>query len=103
MISGEEYEQTQDEYKYLVARRTLTLETYHQDSLFRRVQIEGLEESVARMQANLEIVKQKLQNLTIKAPIKGQLTALDAEGLDRSMFWMVLKSDVLLMNTISHE
>jgi HlyD family secretion protein len=31
------------------------------------------------MQANLDVVKQKLENLIIRAPIGGQLTALDAE------------------------
>ncbi len=79
LISYEEYTQTKVEYEYLLAKRELTLDTYHQDSLFRTVQIKSLEESVERMQANLEIVRQKLDNLTIKAPINGQLTSLDAE------------------------
>jgi HlyD family secretion protein len=55
------------------------LETQKQDSILRTIQLEQLEESVERMQANLEVVKRKLENLVLKAPIAGQLTSLDAE------------------------
>ncbi|MDP8237594.1 MAG: HlyD family efflux transporter periplasmic adaptor subunit [Candidatus Hatepunaea meridiana] len=79
MISDEEFKEAQDEYDYLFDRRELTLETHHQDSLFRQVQIAALEASVERMQSNLEIVRGKLDNLLIRAPIAGQLTSLDAE------------------------
>ncbi len=79
LISDEEFEQARDEYNYLVQHRALTLESHKQDSLFRQTQIKQLETSVNRMQANLEIVKQKLDNLVIKAPITGQLTSLTAE------------------------
>ncbi|MEJ2635437.1 MAG: HlyD family efflux transporter periplasmic adaptor subunit [Calditrichia bacterium] len=79
LISNEEFEQSRDDYNYGVKHRALTLESYKQDSLFRQTQIHQLETSVHRMQANLEIVKQKLDNLIIKAPITGQLTSLNAE------------------------
>ena len=57
----------------------MTLETQRQDSTFRAIQLEQLEESVARMQTNLGVVRQKLDNLIVRAPIAGQLTALDAK------------------------
>ena len=79
MISDEEFKQVNEEYHYLVNRRELTLETHRQDSVFRQVQIGSLEGSVERMQSNLEIVRGKLDNLLIRAPIAGQLTSLDAE------------------------
>lgn len=79
LISSEEMIQAREEYDYLLAKRELTLDTYYQDSLFRSVQMGSMEESVRRMQANLDIVRQKIDNLTIKAPIDGQLTSLDAE------------------------
>ena len=96
MISGEEHIQANEEYQYLVARKLLTLDTYHQDSLFRLVQIESLESSVNRMQSNLEIVKQKLDNLTICAPITGQLTSLDADvGQSKSPGMRIGQIDVM--------
>ncbi len=79
LISKQEFEQVRDQYYYLLESKKLTLESHKQDSVFREVQISQLEASVRRMQANLEIVKTKLENLIIKAPITGQLTSLNAE------------------------
>jgi len=49
------------------------------DLQFRENQVHALEANLSRMQANLELVRQKQENLTIRAPITGHLTALDAE------------------------
>ncbi len=79
LIAQQQFEATQDEYEYLQQTRDLTMESHQQDSIFREVQLEQLEESLVRMEANLKIVKQNLDNLTIKAPVSGQLTSLNAE------------------------
>ena len=79
LISQEEYEQAKDDYEFLLEQRELTLETQKQDSLFRQTQIAQLETSLERMESNLSIAKQKLENLVIKAPLAGALTSLNAE------------------------
>ncbi|HEX9975397.1 MAG TPA: HlyD family efflux transporter periplasmic adaptor subunit [bacterium] len=79
LIARQEYEQVEDEYDYLVKQKELAGETFKQDSLFRQIQIHQLESSLDRMQTNLEVVKKKLEGLTLKAPISGQLTSLNAE------------------------
>ena len=79
LISELEYERLRDSYNYLEKRRELTLENHRTDSLFRKIQIDQLEASVERMQNNLEIVKRRLDRLTIRAPIAGQLTQLNGE------------------------
>ena len=79
MLSQQEYEATKDQYEYLQKRRNLTIESQKNDLEFRQAQIESLESSLKRMEDNLEIAKQKLDNLTIVAPISGHLTALNAE------------------------
>ncbi len=79
LIAKQQFEAAQDEYDYLQQTRDLTMESHKQDSIFREVQLEQLEESLVRMEANLKIVKQNLDNLTIKAPVSGQLTSLNAE------------------------
>ena len=79
LISKKDYEDVKDEYDYYNKRVALAVNTYKQDSLFRATQIEQLESSLTRMQNNLEIVKKKLERLTIKAPITGHLTSLHAE------------------------
>jgi HlyD family secretion protein len=79
LISKETFEQSRDDFQYNSKRKVLAIESFEQDSIFRNVQIHQLEASLDRMQKNLEIAKQKLDNLVIKAPISGQLTALNAE------------------------
>lgn len=79
LISDEEFELARDEYRYYEKRLDLAYDSYQQDSLFRAAQINQLEASLERMQTNLEVVKQKMESLTIKAPISGHLTSLNAE------------------------
>ncbi|MCB0284723.1 MAG: efflux RND transporter periplasmic adaptor subunit, partial [Calditrichaeota bacterium] len=79
LLSKNEYLESKDQYDFLKKNRELTLETYRQDSLLRAEQLKQLEISVNTLQANLSITKQQLENLTVKAPISGQLTALNAE------------------------
>ncbi|MFC1476261.1 efflux RND transporter periplasmic adaptor subunit [Candidatus Zixiibacteriota bacterium] len=79
LISQNEYARLRDDFDYWSRKRELTLESWQQDSTLRTIQLGQLEVSVERMQANLEVVKQKLNNLIIRAPIGGQLTALNAE------------------------
>ncbi len=96
LISDFEFDNSKDEYNYWVEKKKLTLETQRQDSILREIQIVQLEKSVERMQANLEFVKQKLENLILKAPIAGQLTSLDAEvGVTKSSGSRIGKIDVL--------
>jgi len=79
LISKHEFELAKDQYGYLIKRRELTIESQKNDLEFRQGQIDALEASLKRMQNNLAIVKQKQENLTIRAPVSGHLTALDAE------------------------
>ena len=79
LIAVQEFETTRDEYEYLNDKLALTLQSYHQDSVFREIQMEQLEASLVRMENNLEIVKQNMSNLILKAPVSGQLTSRNAE------------------------
>jgi len=79
LISKIEFDRSKENYEYTVQKRNLTFETFRQDSLFRSQQISQLEQSVETLQSNLSVTKTQLENLTVRAPIKGQLTALNAE------------------------
>lgn len=79
LIAVQEFETTRDEYEYLNDKLALTLQSYHQDSVFREIQMDQLEASLVRMETNLEIVKQNMGNLILKAPVSGQLTSRNAE------------------------
>jgi HlyD family secretion protein len=79
LISQREFDEVNDEFEYLTKRRSITLETLHQDSIFRANQIIQLQASLDRMTRNLDLVKQNLENLTVRAPVTGHLTSLNAE------------------------
>ena len=79
IIAAEQYEETETKYEYLCRKKELTKRTYEQDSRFRKHQVKQIEASLERMEANLKIAKQKLDDLTIKAPFTGHLTSLNAE------------------------
>lgn len=79
LISQIEFDRSKEQYDLAKKRKDLTLESYNQDSLFRVQQVSQLEKSVDQMQSNLNLTKAQLENLTVKAPIKGQISALTAE------------------------
>ncbi|PWB76087.1 hypothetical protein C3F09_01205 [candidate division GN15 bacterium] len=79
LASANEFDRAKEEYDYWTNKRVLTIETQRQDSVLRSQQVEQLEASVERMNANLEFVRKRLEDLVLRAPIAGQLTALSAE------------------------
>ena len=74
-----DFEQMRDDYEYHVRLREIKLETHRQDSVLAQLQIEQQEGAVARTQRNVEVVRQRLDNLILRAPIAGQLSVLNAE------------------------
>ena len=79
LASRQEYDAAQDNLEYLTRRRSVTLESTRQDSIYQDVQIEQLEESIDRLHLNLEVIKENQENLTLRAPITGLLSSLIAE------------------------
>lgn len=79
LISKEEFEQSKDDYDYEVKRQKLNIQSFKRDSIFQKVQIRQLEGSLNRLEENLRIARKRLENLTIKAPVTGHLTSLNAE------------------------
>jgi HlyD family secretion protein len=79
LISRHDFENTRDEYELVKNKRRLTAESQEKDLLYRQQQIVQLEDAVKRMEENLKVAKGKLDNLTLRAPITGTLTSLQAE------------------------
>ena len=78
-ISEQEYLRTKDEYDYWVRNRALTIEAHRSDSIRQATQISQMESAIGRMELNYELVQERLENLTIRAPVKGLLSMFDAE------------------------
>lgn len=79
LTSKEEYLQAQEDYQYAVDGRNLVVERQKQDSLYRGIQINQMEESLSNIRRNLTLVRQRVDNLNVKAPVDGQLGLLDVE------------------------
>jgi HlyD family secretion protein len=79
LIARQDYEDSADELEYSMSRRAVTIESQEVDERMRLAQIESLESAVEQLERNLDIARANLDNLVIKAPLTGQLTALNAE------------------------
>lgn len=79
VIAKVDFEETQDEYEHLLRRQKLLQATITQDSLSQIAQEDQMKTSLDLMRRNLNFAKNSLENLIIKAPIKGQLSSLDSE------------------------
>jgi HlyD family secretion protein len=69
----------EDQYAYYVRRRDVTLASQRAETQLRTQQMTVLQATVEQLNASLAFAKRNLDSLTIKAPIDGRLTALDAE------------------------
>lgn len=79
LTSKNSYESSKDKYDYLAKSCELMVELLKKDSLTNIKLIEQSEENVERLKNYLKLVERQLSNLTVKAPMKGQLTSLKAE------------------------
>jgi HlyD family secretion protein len=55
------------------------IERQRQDSIFRGIQVEQMEESLGNIRKNLILVRQRVDNLDVRTPVDGQLGLLDVE------------------------
>jgi HlyD family secretion protein len=96
VIAAADFEKAEDDYRYISSKRKLLIETIRKDSVFKSMQVKQLESNTHLIQRNLGMIKQSLDNLVIKAPISGQLTALSAEiGENKSRGTSVGQIDVM--------
>lgn len=79
LIAAREYEAALDNYEYLQRRLELTVSSFQKDSQRQALQLESMEASVDQMEQNFQLSQQRLANLTLRAPITGQLSQLNAE------------------------
>ncbi len=78
LIAREEYLQAKENYLLSLRKRDLVLERQKQDSLYRTSQVSQMEESLRSMQLNMQLIRQRVDNLKVKAPIDGEVGMLDA-------------------------
>ncbi len=79
VIGGQEFKQSENNYFYLMEKKKLSEQLLHQDSSSNVQQLNQARQSYLGSQNALEVMRKKVGDLIVRAPVDGQLTSLDAE------------------------
>ena len=79
LIAKEEYLKASEDYELAKDKLELVSDRERQDSLYRSVQIAQMHESLENMRLNMNMIRRRKENLSVKAPISGELGLLDVE------------------------
>jgi HlyD family secretion protein len=79
LISQEEYIRSKEDLEMARSSQELFIERQKQDSIFRNVQVETLKTNLDNMRKNLSLVRQRVENLNVRATVDGQLGLLIPE------------------------
>ena len=77
LVAREVYLQSKEDYELALSRRNLVRERQKQDSLYRTVQVAQLDENLRSMQLNMQLIRERVDNLKVKAPIDGEVGMLN--------------------------
>lgn len=77
LLAKEEWLRSKEDYELSKNQRDLNLERQIQDSLYRTNQVEQMNENLASMALNMQLIRQRVDNLNVKAPIDGEVGMLD--------------------------
>jgi len=78
-IGLQEYQSAKNTYDYQLNRRRLAIQILKQDTTLVKQQDQQAQEHYTQMKAALALMRKKVDGLTLRAPIDGQLTSMDAE------------------------
>ena len=77
LIGKEEYMRSEEDYVLYCKKLEVNMAKAEQDSIYRSVQIQQMQESLKNMKLNMERIRLRKENLAVKAPIDGELGLLD--------------------------
>jgi HlyD family secretion protein len=78
-IGSQEFKQAQIAYDYQLRRKKLTAQILKQDTVSTKLEDEQAKQSFARTQNALAVMRKKVGDLVVRAPVDGQLTSMDSE------------------------
>lgn len=79
LIAREDYIQAKEDYDLALRRQTLINQRLNQDSIYRMAQVDQMEDNLANMQKNIQLIRQRKEHLNVVSPIDGELGLLDVE------------------------
>src|SRR5574344_1283166 len=77
LVAREIWLQSKEDYELAAKKRVLNVERQKQDSLYRNVQVQQMQESLDNMKRNMMLIRERVANLHIKSPIDGELGLLE--------------------------
>ena len=77
LLARETWLQSKEDYELALKRRELVMERQRQDSLYRTNQVVQMEEDLNSMARNMQLIRQRVDNLNVKAPIDGEVGMLN--------------------------
>lgn len=78
-VSQTQLDETKDTLEWYQNRLAITLESQASDQKMQAEQLKFLTETSARLESNLAISRQNLENMNVKAPVDGKLSGFDIE------------------------
>lgn len=79
VVAEQEYLKTKRDYEKLVRQREIEVKSQDYQITNSVTQIQQLEGTIARTQRNLQMMKDNLNNLVVRAPVDGQLSSINVE------------------------
>ena len=79
LISREDFIQAQEDYQLSARKQSLVSKRLRQDSLYRTVQMDQMEDNLENMRRNVMLVRQRKDKLEVRSAIDGELGLLDVE------------------------
>ena len=79
LISREDYLQSQEDYQLSARKCLLVSQRLKQDSIYRTVQMDQMEDNLQNMRKNVVLVRQRKDKLEVRSAIDGELGLLDVE------------------------
>lgn len=77
LIAREDYLQAKEDYDLALQKHTLVLERLKQDSIYRSIQVDVMEDNLDNMRRNVLLIRQRKDHLNVKSQINGELGRLD--------------------------
>lgn len=79
LISREKFLEAKEDFELAKRKLALVTERLRQDSIYRKVQMDQMEENLANMRRNVILIRERKAKLEVRAPIGGELGLLDVE------------------------
>ena len=78
-IGSQEFKQAENNYNYQLQKNKLSKQILNKDSFSTKQETSQAQQTIARTQNALQVMRRKVGDLIVRAPVDGQLTSLDAE------------------------